>query len=302
VVDLNRLIRDMEEMLRHVIPESIDLLLDLSPELGRAQIDPSQVEQIVMNLAINARDAMPAGGSLSVRTTNAILSSESVGQLFDAEPGPYACIQVADTGTGMDEETEARIFEPFFTTRQNSGGTGLGLSTVYGLVRQNDGAVTVYTEPGEGTIFRVYLPRTDGIAAAEKARAESDRRAVRGDETLLVVEDADSLRELIGTILTTFGYTVLSAARGHEALELERGHRGEIDLVISDVVMPGMSGTELADLLLEVAPQLQVLLISGYPTDRAVHAEHSDGRFSFLQKPFSAVDLGRKVREILDGD
>jgi PAS domain S-box-containing protein len=299
VVDLNQVISGMEEMLRRVIPENIHLQLDLSPKLGHTSIDPSQVEQIVMNLVLNARDAMPDGGELSVTTANKRLSESSVGKLFDADPGQYVSIQVSDTGTGMDEETEAHIFEPFFTTRQDAGGTGLGLSTVYGLVRQNDGAVTVYTEPGGGSTFRIYLPRDDNRPDSP-GMPKGNPRQVRGDELLLVVEDADSLRELIGTILTSLGYTVLSAADGHEALEIAQEHRGEVDLVISDVVMPKMSGTDLADRLLEDEPDLRILLISGYPNARAISAGHTDSRFSFLQKPFSAVELGRKVREILD--
>ena len=302
VVDLNRLIREMEEMFRRVMPDNIDLQLDLSPDLGYTEIDPSQVEQIVMNLALNARDAMPRGGQLRVTTSNSSLARDRLSELFDAAPGSYVTIQVADTGVGMDEEIEAHIFEPFFTTKQATGGTGLGLSTVYGLVRQNKGAVTVYTEPGEGTLFRVYLPRADTGQPVEAQQDEADQEAVHGDETLLVVEDAENLRELIATILGSFGYTVHTAGMGTEALELERAHRGEIDLVITDVVMPEMAGTELADRLLEVAPELRILFISGYPNDRAISADQDDPRFSFLQKPFSALELGRRVREMLDND
>ncbi|MBD3292425.1 MAG: PAS domain S-box protein [Armatimonadia bacterium] len=300
VVDLNRLVRDMEEMFRRVIPENIDLQLDLTTDLGYTEIDPSQVEQIVMNLVLNARDAMPDGGELRITTTNATLEREQVSKLFDAGPGSYVTLQVYDTGVGMDEETEAHIFEPFFTTKQEDGGTGLGLSTVYGLVRQNEGAITVYSEVNRGSLFRIYLPRADSVAEVEGAEEESYDQ-LEGTEQLLVVEDADSLRDLIGTMLTSFGYDVLLAAGGAEAIKIERQHRDEIALVISDVVMPEMSGTELADRLLEASPGLRVLFISGYPSDRAVTAQQTDDRFSFMQKPFSAIDLGRKVREILDG-
>ena len=300
VVNLNRLIRDMEEMFRRVIPEDIDLRLDLSTDLGYTEIDPSQIEQIVMNLVLNARDAMPDGGELRVTTSNTLLGDDSLSELFDAAPGRYVSLQVADTGVGMDAETEAHIFEPFFTTRQAGGGTGLGLSTVYGLVRQNRGAINVYTEPGKGSLFRVYLPRVDDADTFDPEQPEFEDGAFEGDETVLVVEDADNLRELIGTILTTFGYRVFTAAQGDEALELEEKHRGELDLVVTDVVMPEMSGTELADRLLEISPDLKVLFISGYPTERAISAERTDGRYSFLQKPFSAVELGARVRALLD--
>ena len=300
IVDLNRLIRNMEEMFRRVIPESIDLQLDLSSNLGYTEIDPSQVEQIVMNLVLNARDAMPDGGELRITTVNATLSDDALTNLFDATPGSFVTLQVADSGVGMDEETESHIFEPFFTTKQDSGGTGLGLSTVYGLVRQNKGAVTVYSEIGKGSLFRVYLPRVDNVGNEEKREAPGDQETLKGDETILVVEDADGLRDLIRTILNVYGYTVYTAAHGEQALELEEAHRGEIDLVVSDVVMPEMSGTELADRLLEISPDLKILLISGYPTERAISAGHTDERFSFLQKPFSAVELGQKIREILN--
>jgi PAS domain S-box-containing protein len=302
VVDLNHLIVEMEEMFRRIIPEDIDLQLDLCADLGCTRIDPSQTEQIVMNLVLNARDAMPGGGELRITTANAELGDSSVGELFDAEPGEYVSVEVEDTGVGMDEQTEARIFEPFFTTRHDSGGTGLGLSTVYGLVRQNEGAITVYSEAGEGTVFRIYLPRVDETAAAEAPLPEGAHTDLEGDETLLVVEDAENLRDLIGTILESFGYTVHTAARGDLALEVEQAHRGEIDMVVTDVVMPEMSGTELADRLLEVSPELQVLFISGYPSERAISAEHTDGRFSFLQKPFSAIELATRVRKMLDGE
>lgn len=300
VVNLNRLIRDMREMFRRVIPENIDLQLDLSSDLGCTVIDPSQIEQIVMNLALNARDAMSEGGVLRITTRNAELAADGLTELFDAAVGDYVVLQVEDTGIGMDEEIEAHIFEPFYTTREATGGTGLGLSTVYGLVRQNKGAVTVYSEPGEGTLFRVYLPRDDRDRTTDEQSEGVEPAAVRGDETLLVVEDADNLRDLIATILHSFGYTVHTASQGNEALEIERSHRDEIDLVITDVVMPEMSGTELADRLIRVAPKLRVLFISGYPNERAINAGHHDRRFGFLQKPFSATELGQKVRQMLD--
>ncbi len=301
VIDLNRLIRDMEEMFRRVIPTDIDLQLDLGPDLGYTEIDRSQVEQIVMNVVLNARDAMPDGGELRVATRNATLAPDWRNELFDAQPGSYVTISVSDTGIGMDAETEARIFEPFFTTKQASDGTGLGLSTVYGLVRQNRGLATVYSEPGQGTLFRVYLPRVDTTEGDKEAAAKVDVEELRGDETLMVVEDAENLRDLIAAILKSFGYSVHIASNGREALVLEDQHRDEIDLVITDVVMPEMSGTELADQLIERRPELRVLFISGYPNDRAISAGRHDRRFSFLQKPFSAAELTSAVRGLLDG-
>ncbi|MFP4249706.1 MAG: PAS domain S-box protein [Armatimonadota bacterium] len=299
VVDPARLVSKMEEMFRRVIPAHTELRLDVNGDTGYIEIDPSHLEQIVMNLVLNASDAMPDGGQLRVTTTNATLDDESFTELFDAGPGEYVSLDVADTGVGMDEETESHIFEPFFSTKERNGGTGLGLSTVYGLVRQNRGAIAVHSEVGEGTLFRVYLPRVKGANVEEQKAENGERAALSGDETLLVVEDADNLRDLIATILNSFGYTVITAAGGDEALQREAEHRGEIDLVISDVVMPEMSGTELAEKLLEISPELKVLFISGYPTEEAINAEHTDARYSFLQKPFSAVALGRRIREML---
>ncbi len=301
LTSLSRLIDDMTEMLRRITPENIDLRLDLDPELGYTQIDPSQVEQVVMNLLINAREAMPDGGVLCVSTCNETLAEDELSELFDARPGDYVVIEVTDTGVGMAPEVETHIFEPFFTTRGGNGGTGLGLSTVYGIVRQNNGEITVHTESGEGSVFRVYLPRADSAHKTERGDDSEDRQALHGSETILLVEDADSLRELIRTILDSFGYRVLAASRGDEGLELARAHDGEIGLLVSDVVMPEMSGTDLADQLLEIMPAVQVLLISGYPSQRAITVGHTDERIHFLQKPFSAMELARMIRSILNG-
>ncbi len=302
VLDLNRIAGGMEEIFRRLIPEDIELRFDLASDLGYTQIDPAQVEQLVMNLVVNARDAMLDGGVLAIATRNATLADDDMTELFDARPGNYITLTVSDTGIGMDEETEARVFEPFFTTKANTGGSGLGLSTVYGIVRQHDGTITVYSEPGEGSIFRIYLPRTDRPAASASRAAAGDREALRGSELLLIVEDAENLRTLVQTMLGTLGYTVLSAGGGPEAIELAAAHAGEIDMLVTDVVMPEMSGTELAELLIVDNPQMHVLYVSGYPSERALDAERTDARFSFLQKPFSAVELGRRLREILAPD
>ncbi|MGD9494814.1 MAG: PAS domain S-box protein [Armatimonadota bacterium] len=299
IVDLNRVISGMEEIFRRLIPEDVGLCFQLAPDLGYTKVDPAHVEQVIMNLVVNARDAMPAGGILTIATSNATLSEDQMTQLFDAKPGQYVTLSVSDTGVGMSEAVEARIFEPFFTTKAETGGTGLGLATVYGIVRQNSGVITVYSEPGEGSVFRVYLPRSDGSRTAAPSPLATDRDALRGAETVLVVEDAENLRSLVRTMLTTLGYTVLSAASGPEALELTARNAGQIDLLITDVIMPEMSGTELADQLIEQHPTMRVLYVSGYPSERAITAGNDDPRFSFLQKPFSALALGRKLREIL---
>jgi len=300
VVDLDQIVRGMEELLSRLIRQDIQLHLRLAPDLGATTIDPAQVEQVIMNLVLNARDAMPEGGTLTITTANATLTHEDMNGLFDARPGSYVTLMVSDTGVGMDEETEARIFEPFFTTKAEAGNTGLGLATVYGIIRQNGGVISVYSEPGEGTTVKVYLPRT-GAPAPEDDWAASHRPA-GGTETLLVVEDTENLRVLIQTMLSQLGYTVLGAAGGAEALALAEEHAGALDLVIADVVMPAMSGTQLGAHLLSRYPRLRVLYVSGYPNERAIKAEQDDPRLSFLQKPFSAGELARKVRAALETD
>ncbi len=302
IIDLNRVVRGMAEILRRLIRADIEVRYELAPNLGYTRADPVQIEQVIMNLVVNARDAMPEGGVLTIATTNAELADGDMTELFDAVPGDYVRLSVADTGVGMDAEIEARVFEPFFSTKTDSGGTGLGLATVYGIVRQSNGAITVCSEPGQGSVFRVYLPRTDQPRELPHAEPTADREALCGSETLLVVEDTDSLRTLLHTVLDGLGYTVLSAAGGAQALELAAAHDGEIDLLVTDVIMPEMSGTDLAERLVQDNPQLRVLYVSGYPTEAAIDAERKDARFTFLQKPFSATELGRELREILDAD
>lgn len=301
VVNLDDIIRDMEEILSRLIRQDIELRLRLAPGVGATTIDPTQAEQIIMNLVLNARDAMPEGGTLTIATANAVLSEADTTGLFDARPGSYVTLTVSDTGIGMDEDTQAHIFEPFFTTKTDAGNTGLGLATVYGIVRQNEGMISVYSEPGRGTTIRVYLPRT-GAPAPQEEDLASAHRPVGGTETLLVVEDTDSLRELMETMLSQLGYTVFAAPGGAAALALAEEQAGAIDLAIVDVVMPDMSGTQLGERLLDRYPELRVLYVSGYPNEHAITAERGDPRFSFLQKPFSAAELARKVRAVLDAD
>lgn len=300
VVDLNQVVRGMEELLSRLIRQNVELQLRLAPDLGATTIDPAQAEQVIMNLVVNARDAMPEGGALTTATTNATLTDEDMTGLFDARPGSYVTLTVSDTGVGMDEETQARIFEPFFTTKAETGNTGLGLATVYGIVRQNGGVISVYSEPGEGTSVRVYLPRADAPTPEDDQAAA--HQPVGGRETLLVVEDAENLRTLMQAMLGQLGYTVLAAGSGAQALAMVDEHAGAIDLVIADVVMPTMSGTQLGERLLARYPGLRVLYVSGYPNERAIRAEANDPRLSFLQKPFSAGELARKVRAALDTD
>jgi len=302
IVDLNRVVRGMAEILRRLIRADIQVRYELAPDLGYTRADPVQIEQVIMNLVVNARDAMPEGGVLTISTTNAELSDGDMTELFDAAPGAYVRLSVADTGVGMDAATESHVFEPFFSTKTDTGGTGLGLATVYGIVRQSNGAITVYSEPGQGSVFRIYLPRTDRPEGLPHSEPAANREALRGSETLLIVEDTESLRTLIHTVLDGLGYKVLSAASGAAALALAAAHDGAIHLLVTDVIMPEMSGTDLAERLVENNPHLRVLYVSGYPTEAAIDAERRDERFTFLQKPFSATELGRKVREILDGD
>ncbi len=298
-LNLNHVIAGMRDILRRLIREDIELVFDLDEDLGNTRIDPAQAEQIVMNLAVNARDAMPEGGELIISTRNAQLSGDDASELFETEPGDYVVLEFADTGVGMTPEVERRIFEPFFTTKEETGGTGLGLSTVYGIVRQNHGAVLVDSEPGAGTTFRVCLPRAETGAVSEPTVSFADQHRLEGTETVMIVEDADNLRALVEKMLDTFGYKVLSASDGPEALEIAAKYGGPIDVLVTDVVMPEMSGTDLAERFIVNHPEAQVLYISGYPTDHAVTAHQRDPRFNFLQKPFSAVELGQRLRTII---
>jgi two-component system cell cycle sensor histidine kinase/response regulator CckA len=257
------------------------------------------MEQVLMNLSVNARDAMPSGGRLTIETSNIELGDVYVGEHVGVDPGAYVLLSVSDTGTGMDEETKARIFEPFFTTKGPESGTGLGLSTVFGIVQQWRGAIQVYSEIGWGTSFKVYLPRDFG-KAEPAVRTENLANVQRGSETVLLVEDQDAVAAVIRATLHFCGYHVLEAHNGSEALALLERHRGTIHLVVTDIVMPVMGGSELALRLRELRPETKVLFISGF-SERAVSAHGTkDPGFAFLQKPFMPETLARKVREVLD--
>ncbi|TAL10509.1 MAG: PAS domain S-box protein [Nitrospirae bacterium] len=299
VLNLNAVIMDLEPMLRRLIGEDIELTIVPGPALGQVQADPSQIEQIILNLVINARDAMPRGGKLTIETANVELDEEYAGRHAAFQPGSYVLVAVSDTGMGMDEETAARVFEPFFTTKEPGKGTGLGLSTVYGIVKQSDGYIWVYSEPGLGTTFKFYLPRSTSLS--DKVQADVERTQIpQGTETILLAEDEDVVRTLVGSILQDGGYTVLAASHSEEAFRISGRHDGTIDLMVTDVVMPGMSGRELAERLASLRPQMKVLYISGYTDDAIVrHGVQAEGT-AFLQKPFTPDVLLRKVREVLE--
>jgi PAS domain S-box-containing protein len=299
VLDLNAVVTNIDRMLRRVIGEDVDLALALKPGLGRVKVDPGQIEQVIMNLAVNARDAMPKGGRLTIETADVELDQDYVRGHVGAGMGAHVMLAVSDTGAGMDAETQARIFEPFFTTKEKGKGTGLGLATVYGVVKQSGGSIWVYSEPGRGTTFKIYLPRVDGPAEGTKPGPDS-LSTPRGSETILLVEDEAGVRELVRRILVAYGYTVLTASRGDEALQVCGCHEGSVHLLMTDVVMPGMSGRALADRLTALYPNVKVLYMSGY-TDATIarNGELEDGAM-FLQKPFTPGALARKVREVLD--
>ncbi len=299
VLNLNAVISNSEKLLRRLIGEDVELITNLKEDLGQVKADPNQIEQVAMNLAINARDAMPRGGKLIIETANAELDEVYVRHHPGARPGRFVMLAVTDTGTGMSPDTQARIFEPFFTTKEMGKGTGLGLATVYGIVKQSNGYIWVYSEPGRGTAFKVYLPRVDEFAATAPAppAPHQVRAAV---ETILVVEDEDAVRALACEFLTSRGYKVLQAGNGSQAMEISRKHAGKIDLLMTDVVMPGMSGRELAERLTPERPDMRVLYVSGYTDEAIDHHGILDPNTLFLQKPFSRETLSRKLSEIFE--
>jgi two-component system cell cycle sensor histidine kinase/response regulator CckA len=299
-LNLNRIAEGVEKMLRRILGEDIDFLQSLSPDLGVDRADPGQMEQVLMNLAVNARDAMSAGGKLTIETSNIEIDEEYAARHVDARPGPYVMLAITDTGGGMDEETKARLFEPFFTTKEKGKGTGLGLSTVYGIVKQSGGNIWVYSELGQGTVFKIYLPR-ELDATAEAVKVMSTPKACIGTETILLVEDEEALRKVAKRALDAVGYKVLIAADGDEALLVSEQYAGDIHLLLTDVVMPGMSGRALAQELLKTRPDLKVLYMSGYTDNAIVHHGVLDAGTHFMGKPFTAADLTQKVREVLDG-
>jgi PAS domain S-box-containing protein len=299
VVQINTVVGDLKTMLDRLIGEDIELKTDLDPAVAMINADPGQLEQILMNLVVNARDAMPKGGRLTISTSNCNLSAECTAGALGAADGEYVMLAVSDTGTGMTREIQKRLFDPFFTTKEKGRGTGLGLSTVYGIVKQSGGDICVYSEPDHGTCFKVYFPRFTGVA--EERSPEIHRTDIpSGSETVLLVEDNANLRSLAVRVLRSCGYDVLVAPGGREALAIAADETKRIEVVITDVVMPEMGGRELVERLVAGRPEIRFLLMSGYTDDDVVRRGVQKGETAFLQKPFTPVQLAAKVREVLD--
>ena len=299
VLSLNEVVRDLEAMVRRLIREDIELITALEADLGQVKVDPHQMEQVLVNLVVNAVDAMPHGGRLIIETANTELTAAYAIRHVGMEPGAFVMLAVSDNGQGMDADTRARIFEPFFTTKEQGKGTGLGLSTVHGVINQSGGHILVYSEPGRGTTFKIYLPRVDALKpAARRPLATVDVR--RGAETLLVVEDEEDVRGLARDVLVESGYTVLVAATAEDAVRICEEHESPISLLLSDVVMPKVSGPQLAQRLVDLRPELHVLYMSGYTDEAIVHHGVLEPGTAFIEKPFTPEGLCGKVRDVLD--
>src|SRR5438132_1216171 len=300
-LNLNGVVKDMNNMLRRLIGEDIVLAAKLDPPLKKIKADPGQIEQILVNLVVNARDAMPQGGNLTIETANVERREEYTSKHVGVRPGNYAMLAISDTGVGMNEETQARIFDPFFTKKEKDKGTGLGLSKVYGIVKQIGGNIWVYSEPGHGTTFKIYLPQLESPATQTEIETKEED-VPRGSETILLVEDEDVIRELARQLLEQAGYHVLEARGGEEAVHLSTEHSGAIDLLPTDVVMPKASAKEIANLITSIRPDLRVLFMSGYTDEAIVHHGALDSGVEFIQKPFTPASLARKVREVLESE
>jgi CheY-like chemotaxis protein len=297
-LDLNGVVAEVEKLLRRVIGEKIELRTKMDSSLGRVRADRGQIEQVILNLSVNARDAMPEGGKLTLETTNIELDEAYARTHSDATPGSYVMLAVSDTGKGMDAATRARVFEPFFTTKERGKGTGLGLSTVYGIVKQSGGHIWLYSEPGRGTTFKIYFPRvTEAASLAEPLHTASNLSG--GSETVLVVEDEEAVRTLECEALARCGYRVFEAQNAEQALALSEEHPEPIHILVTDMVMPGKGGHELARELLRSRPDMKILYLSGYTENQAVLLEEQNNS-AFLQKPFTLIMLASKVRELLD--
>jgi len=299
IVDLNALIKDHNKMLRRLLGEDIVISILPGPESGLINIDPGQMEQIIMNISINARDAMPFGGRLTIETSNIDFDDSIINSQAEMQPGPYTMLAISDNGVGMEESIRSRIFEPFFTTKGRGKGTGLGMSTVYGIVKQNNGFIYVYSEPGKGTTFKVYFPRVEKDGKKVKSSI-ADLTDLHGTETILLAEDEAGVRNITRSILSQSGYNVIIAENGIEAMQRFEEYSGDINMLLTDVIMPLMSGRELAEKMRSKQPDLKILFISGYTDD--VIAQHGvlDDDVEFIQKPYSPTALAKKVKEVLN--
>jgi len=300
-VDLNNEIEQVSQMLERTIPKMINIELHLSEDINIINADPAQIEQIMMNLGVNARDAMPEGGSMIFETENVILAEEYCKTHLGSKPGQYVKLSISDTGQGMDKETLRHIFEPFYTTKDIGKGTGLGLAMVYGIVKSHSGYIMCYSEPDEGTIFKIYFP----IIEKEPERVESKKEKVPikgGNETILLVDDEEAIRELAEDILTRFGYTVLMASDGETALEIYREKKEEINLVILDIIMPGMGGRKCLEELLKMNPKSRIIIASGYSINGPAKEVLEAGAKGFISKPYDMRGMLQTVRKILDKD
>jgi two-component system cell cycle sensor histidine kinase/response regulator CckA len=298
VVDLNEILLGLDKMLGRILGEDVDLVMLPPKSQGRVKVDPTHIEQLILNLVVNARDAMPKGGQLTLETANVDLDDDYARAHLPAKPGRYVMLAVTDTGAGMDRATQARIFEPFFTTKEKGKGTGLGLSTVFGIVQQSGGNIWVYSEIGRGTTFKVYLPRADGELEAPRHSVEPT--TLQGTETILLVEDEEQVRVVVLGALRRQGYHVIAAQNAGEALLLCEKHPGRIDLLLTDVVMPQLSGPELARRLAQTRPEMKVLCMSGYTDDSIVRHGVLESGVAFIQKPVTPTSLSRRIREVLD--
>ena len=300
VVDLNELVSNMHNMLSRIIGEDVALSLSLKPVLGKVKIDANQIEQAILNLVVNARDALSGGGHITIETDNILIDPGAVALQPDIIPGKYVLLAVSDNGCGMPAEILARIFEPFFTTKEFGKGSGMGLSMVQGIVKQTGGHISAYSEPGRGSVFKIYLPITDSETREGLGASSGVEREYKGKETILLAEDEEAVRKLVRGILELQGYTVLEAANGVEGMSVGGNHKGTIHLLLTDVIMPRKNGKELAQYFKETRPEAKVIFMSGYTDDAIVRHGLIDADSAFLQKPFSPRNLVKVVREVLD--
>jgi two-component system, cell cycle sensor histidine kinase and response regulator CckA len=295
---LNAVVEETLVLLDRLIGEDIEIVCALDPRLEPTIVDRTQLSQVIMNLAVNARDAMPDGGLITIHTANVILDEIYTTEHPDVDPGSYVLLQVTDSGEGMDEDTRGRVFDPFYTTKK--AGTGLGLATVYGIVKQSGGFIWLYSEPEMGTTFKLYFPRVSATVEAEAPPGSGAMETLEGEETILLVEDEEEVRPLIAKALRSYGYRVLEASNGAQALDLAESEEAMIDMLLSDVVMPGMNGRELSERLLSEWPTMKVLFTSGYPADTIIRHGIAHATTAYLEKPYLPDELARKVREVLD--